>query len=207
MTIDDIHKLGRRCRDYTGVRFGKLLVTECLVKSQGDINSRGLWKCICDCGNEVTVKGESLKSRGRNSCGCLRSIAAQRVCIKRRKYDTFTSNKQYKGHVRRCTTIGFTPLPKEQWLAIVTQPCYYCGEMDTRNGINNTYLNMKGVSLKAEEVHLYAIEINGIDRVDNNRGYELDNCVSCCTICNTMKMNYTQEDFFRKIKLIHNRHL
>ena len=28
---------------------------------------------------------------------------------------------------------------------------------------------------------------NGIDRVDNNKGYELSNCVPCCKHCNYVK--------------------
>jgi hypothetical protein len=36
---------------------------------------------------------------------------------------------------------------------------------------------------------------NGIDRVNNNFGYLIDNCVTCCTNCNVAKMARTQEEF------------
>ena len=39
------------------------------------------------------------------------------------------------------------------------------------------------------------IETVGIDRVDNRRGYEIDNVTSCCSICNMMKF-IMDKDFF-----------
>ena len=40
---------------------------------------------------------------------------------------------------------------------------------------------------------------NGIDRVDNKDGYEAYNCVPCCETCNSMKSNYTLDQFLNKI--------
>lgn len=36
---------------------------------------------------------------------------------------------------------------------------------------------------------------NGVDRVNNNRGYEVDNCVTCCYQCNLSKRNLTMKDW------------
>jgi len=44
---------------------------------------------------------------------------------------------------------------------LIVQPCYYC---DRKDGI-----------------------YNGIDRVNNTKGYVNNNCVSCCKKCNFMK--------------------
>lgn len=43
---------------------------------------------------------------------------------------------------------------------------------------------------------------NGIDRVDNTKGYILENCVSCCKLCNRMKDVLSVEDFKRHINKI-----
>jgi hypothetical protein len=40
---------------------------------------------------------------------------------------------------------------------------------------------------------------NGLDRINNLRGYELDNVVPCCFICNQMKGKLSVEDFFSHI--------
>jgi hypothetical protein len=50
----------------TGKRFGKLVVGNAITK-----NKRQHWKCLCDCGKQVLVRGDSLTSRNTNSCGCL----------------------------------------------------------------------------------------------------------------------------------------
>lgn len=69
-------------------------------------------------------------------------------------------------------------LSLEQFKVIVTQPCLYCGDFDSDR------------------------HYTGIDRVDNTRGYVLDNCVPCCKVCNYMKRNYTKKVFLNKIKQI-----
>ena len=30
-----------------------------------------MWKCKCDCGNEIIANGRTLRNGGRRSCGCL----------------------------------------------------------------------------------------------------------------------------------------
>jgi hypothetical protein len=41
------------------------------------------------------------------------------------------------------------------------------------------------------------IKTIGIDRIDSSKGYYMENCVSCCCICNRMKTNYTTKDFIK----------
>lgn len=62
-----------RGKDLTGQRFGKLLVlskAESLKDKSGA--TRAMWKCECDCGNEVTVRAELLTKGKTKSCGCLK---------------------------------------------------------------------------------------------------------------------------------------
>ena len=49
-------RLGNR-NDLTDQRFGRLVVKEYV----GRVNNNTMWKCICDCGNEVVVNAHSLK--------------------------------------------------------------------------------------------------------------------------------------------------
>lgn len=44
---------------------------------------------------------------------------------------------------------------------------------------------------------------NGIDRVDNTKGYHIDNCVTCCTYCNSAKMGRSLEEFIDWVKQLH----
>lgn len=55
--------------DLVGQRFGKLVVVEMLKKRNK--NGRIVYRCKCDCGNEVNVLGNSLVTYHTLSCGCL----------------------------------------------------------------------------------------------------------------------------------------
>lgn len=48
------------------------------------------------------------------------------------------------------------------------------------------------------------IETIGIDRIDNTKGYTVENIRACCAICNRMKMAQTEKDFIEQCKLIVN---
>lgn len=50
----------------------------------------------------------------------------------------------------------------------------------------------------------YDILYNGIDRINSKKGYTLDNTVSCCSTCNTAKLNMSLEDFKTWIIKIYN---
>lgn len=48
-------------------KFGKLIVTKF---SHIDKHRNAVWKCLCSCGNETLVPGNSLRSGLTKSCGC-----------------------------------------------------------------------------------------------------------------------------------------
>lgn len=60
-------------------------------------------------------------------------------------------------------------LTKDQFLSIVRENCHYCG---------------------------YPLEDygHGLDRMDNAKGYSLDNVVPCCNRCNRVKAEYFTYD-------------
>ena len=64
-----------------------------------------------------------------------------------------------------------------QFCEIITMPCIYCGENEKRIGI---------------------------DRVDNTKGYTIENSAPCCTPCNMMKKAMLVEQFTAHIKKIYN---
>ena len=59
--------------DMTGRVIGRLLVIEeCGRSSNGEV----LWRCRCECGNEVIVRGSHLRHEDTTSCGCYRRECA-----------------------------------------------------------------------------------------------------------------------------------
>ena len=56
--------------DMTGQKFGKLTVLEFVGFGDTGRNGRAIWRCICECGNEIKVAQDRLKSGNVSSCGC-----------------------------------------------------------------------------------------------------------------------------------------
>ena len=55
-----------------GKRFNRLLVQENLGSRRGSgKNYHVYYKCLCDCGESIEVRGSSLTSANTQSCGCL----------------------------------------------------------------------------------------------------------------------------------------
>ena len=53
--------------DRRNVRYGSLVAIE---RDCNASDGQACWRCKCDCGNEVVVKGGNLQSGNTSSCGC-----------------------------------------------------------------------------------------------------------------------------------------
>jgi hypothetical protein len=88
---------------------------------------------------------------------------------------------QYHEYMKRATKKGLDfDLSEDKFREILSNPCYLCNKE-----CNSTHFN-------------------GIDRIDNNKGYIEDNIKSCCGGCNYMKRDYSLEDIFDKFLKIYN---
>ena len=95
----------------------------------------------------------------------------------RAKRDRTPAGRHYKG-VCMAKSRGYEwTISFEEFKILNSQFCYYCD----------------GILPKAG---------HGLDRVDNNRGYTLNNVVPCCTMCNRMKSSLTMEEFLIHINKI-----
>lgn len=92
---------------------------------------------------------------------------------------------QYKRRAIR-KNLEFT-LTVDQFISIVTSDCYYCGK---------SYLT------DFRSVNKRKIPMNSVDRFDSNKGYTLDNCVPCCKVCNTSKMDTPYLEWISHMKAV-----
>lgn len=67
-------RLGKRRKDLTGMRFGRLTVLSTDGKHTG---GNLIWKCRCECGNECNVASNNLQNGHTQSCGCQKAEAQQ----------------------------------------------------------------------------------------------------------------------------------
>jgi len=148
-----------------------------------------LWKCVCDCGNEVIKRAGDLKSGNTKSCGCyhkirtreLFSISDEEIRVNRVFCDYRMRSRQRK--------FDFS-LSKEVFAQLMDEPCYYCGGKPV-----NTFIQ-HGRQLRPYQ---------GIDRKDNSKGYTPENCVPCCIVCNKMKKAKNHDEFIQHVLKIANR--
>jgi len=81
-------KHGKEPIDLTNQRFGKLTV----IERVGTRNGSPLWKCKCDCGNEIETITQRLRNGEAKSCGCyIRDWISQR----NRKYNKYEIKDNY----------------------------------------------------------------------------------------------------------------
>ncbi|MBQ6539782.1 MAG: transcriptional regulator [Oscillospiraceae bacterium] len=81
---------GQRAKDLTGMRFGRLTALERLEEKSG---SCYLWRCRCDCGNEVSATSNNLLKGNTTSCGCAKKEALKNNAadIKGRRFGMLTA--------------------------------------------------------------------------------------------------------------------
>jgi hypothetical protein len=80
---------------------------------------------------------------------------------------------RYQYYVRNAAAAGRKfELDIAEAVALFKDKCFFCGQPPTSR-------------------------LNGIDRLDNSRGYERDNCRSACWTCNRMKGTASMDEFRR----------
>lgn len=170
--------------DLTGRRFGRLAV----VSFAGTLRRRRAWRtwlCRCDCGMEKIVRTRELANGHTQSCGCLArerllpSAGRNRLCPGQSSFNQLFAAYQRSAKAR---DIPFL-LAKEEFFVLTRLACFYCQALPVQRG--PTTKDTVGTYL-----------FNGIDRVDNARGYERGNVRPCCTICNVAKSTLSEAEFF-----------
>lgn len=68
--------------DLTGQRFSRLKVIAFAGQAK---NGNAMWRCICDCGNEVVVDSTRLRRGTTTSCGCYRKEKMRELIFKNPK--------------------------------------------------------------------------------------------------------------------------
>jgi hypothetical protein len=168
--------------DLTGNRYFRLIVLERGSRYGGVL----YWRCRCDCGKELEVKAQSLRSGNTGSCGCY----AREVRTHKTGGAAFRRVlRSYKwGANRRGLEWGLT---EEQFRALITSPCYYTG------------LPPSNV-MKAPSTETETFTYSGIDRLDNTKGYITGNCVPCCGFVNRAKSDMKHDEFIEMCRLVAN---
>lgn len=161
--------------DLTGQTFGRLTVVCKTARPQGRKVGH-FWTCQCSCGTVGSFETQQLVKRSSTSCGCLRrellnkhgrGIAAENAVIK--TYKKAAANRH----------LPFL-LTDDECRKLLSSRCHYCG-CSPKNVMTSKSFNG-------------SFTYNGIDRLENSKGYETTNVAPACYDCNRSKctMGYQQ---------------
>lgn len=170
--------------ELVGRRFTRLEVLE-----RAHSRNNGLyWRCRCDCGKETFVRTTKLMKGHTRSCGCLRGFNRD-TPPNQKPIGHAAQNRAWTSMIIHAAQRGYAwELTREEWYHLTQQPCVYCGAR---------YSNLAG-----QKNNNGGFRYNGIDRVDNTKGYTLDNCAPCCKACNLMKQRMEADAFILQCEKI-----
>jgi len=163
-----------------GKKFGKWKV---LNEKPHSTRKGYYWNCKCECGTIKKVNSWELRKGTTKSCGCsLKLPEGESVC-----------RWLFRNYKKQARELPFE-LTLNEFKKITKEKCYYC-DTEPKNKQDMRSSNRNGV-------YIY----NGIDRVNNLKGYTKENVVPCCKVCNSMKGKLSQEDFFTQVgKILKNK--
>lgn len=148
----------------------------------------------CECGRTKHVQLNNVIGGHSVCCG----FDPCRIPFNKNNRNIETSyNGLYSSYKRGANLRGYDfNLTKDEFKTFLDKNCYYCNSEPS-----NIYQirNSKTGEVRAGIPILY----NGIDRLDNNLGYTIENCITCCTTCNRMKLDYDFSYFFNHVKKIY----
>lgn len=160
------------------------------------INKNKIWICLCACGTEKVFWKLSAIHK-QQTCGC--GLDNKGLTASQRRSVNSRMNSYRSGAIKRGLTWS---LSYEDFVDITTRDCVYCNahpkDWDCISGAPSLQKDSPNIDSKN-----YLIKFNGIDRVDNNEGYTIDNCVSCCTSCNRAKSDLSLLEFKKHIERIY----
>lgn len=160
--------------------------------------TRRIIEVQCDCGRKREVQYNNVRGGFSTSCG----FAPCRLPANtgNRNIETGYNALWYsyrKGAEERKLSFELT---KDEFKKFLAGNCYYCD--DPPSSIYQIKNSRTG-EIRAGIPIVY----NGIDRVDNYKGYTMENSVSCCGTCNKMKTAHSADFFLEHIRKIYNHKL
>jgi 5-methylcytosine-specific restriction endonuclease McrA len=185
-------KKGSQMEKLHSIRSGQKFERLTVISYTDRPNKKGEYKCVCNCGKIVYVRTWALKTGKSKSCGCkMKEDVSKRFLLPN---NLGVINDLYRNYKKSADKRNYEfKISLEEFQILIESECYYCKEQNS--------LSPYGHSKKSN------YRYNGIDRIDNNIGYTLDNSVPCCKICNNSKSTLNIEEFKNWIIKVYNNYV
>ncbi len=175
-----------------------------VLKDLGYINGNNHYSCLCTCGEIIELRISRILHQKSTHKGCKGIMNKIHFNLKYSPQESSFRAKasNYKA-IAKQRKISFD-LNIDDTILLLKQNCFYCDKEP-----NNTYNAVERNRNPQKQYNFYKIDeynikYSGIDRLDNNFGYSLNNVVSCCKECNTAKLDRTQIEFREWIIRLYN---
>lgn len=163
-------------KEMVGKVFHRLTVLEELKERKG---GNVCYECECVCGNIVKVKGKYLRNGDTKSCGCLNieKITQQGYQNKKHGFSNLPEYNVYIGMISRCTNKN-----NKRYYRYGARGIDVCDRW--MESFENFYKDMGGRPFKGAQ----------LDRIDNDKGYSLENCRWATAFENSMNRNVSYNE-------------
>ena len=162
----------------------------------------GDWTVV-EIGQWASKPEKSMFYRSEHTCGGSRKFTSSQLWSKkfkpckkcearvayRKNHKEIILNNMYRQYKWSAKQRGHSfNISKDQFSKIVFMKCNNCG--DEPNQKRSITEKLKSIYHEGQY-----ILVNGIDRINNSIGYEIENCTPCCFICNKAKSTMTVKEW------------
>lgn len=173
-TIVQCLNCGKELKSYGSSGDRKYCTREC-----HSIHVRAGQKCE-NCGEALKSPKSHKRKYCSKKCHAIGSRLASGQALRNEAVATYKRHAKSRGLVWE--------LSEYQIDSLFAGNCYWCGQYPSNR--------------RSRERSYGDFIYNGIDRVDNTKGYINGNVVSCCFVCNSMKRDFDKDTFLTKAKMI-----
>lgn len=150
------------------------------------VNKRKMAKCVCDCGNLINIRYDSLTKT--LSCGCLKGSSMKRKLINEKDYKKYKINKTIYADIKKTAkrrNIEFNLSIDYLWELFIKQ---------------NKKCSLSGLDLQFSNLSTY--KTASLDRIDSSKGYIEGNVQWVHKDINRMKSFLYQDNFIELCLLV-----
>lgn len=178
--------MSRPPKDISGERFNRLTAVRFAEHRISKGKKGSFWEFRCICGTNVVARKQDVVGGKKKSCGCAITDMERGLPIGHAAFNDLFRRYQ-KSARRRGKPFDLT---EDQFRGLTSADCAYCGAPPSlQSGRSPFSKNGKLYRFKGEYTY------TGVDRVNNELGYTVSNCLPCCDICNRAKLCMSQREF------------
>lgn len=182
---------GNIVSECVGQKYGKLTVTRFVEYRRTPKSYKvPMVECKCDCGNTKIVSLWDIRTGKTKTCGM------NHPHYEDRSLPAFNHIYDHSYRARAIRSGIPFELTKEQFRELASQPCHYCGVPPENVSYRPSRVaKVRGTITTGKQRSQWIY--NGLDRIDSDKGYTINNVVACCGICNHAKHTMSYRDFIR----------